>query len=274
MTVLDGALLGAIQGLTEFLPVSSSGHLILARSLLGIQYADGLAFDAVLQLGTTVAALVYFRQTLTALCRNALRFLISLGKNVDKNQHALLKSLLIGTLPALVLGVLLEHTMETVFRNPLWVAVGLLFGSGLFLLAERRATQAQTLPPDASTGFRIGLFQALALLPGVSRSGSTISGGLLAGLDRESATRFSFLLSLPIITGSGLKQLLSLFGHASFNATPLLPLATGTLVSALVGWWCIHFLLRYLKTHTLQAFVIYRIALAIVIVLIFGIRGR
>lgn len=267
MTLFNSLLLGVVQGLTEFLPVSSSGHLILARELLGIQTQSGLAFDAVLQLGTTVAVIIYFRKTIYQLCCDALLCIAGRGKDVRQEDKNLLICLIIGTLPALVLGLMLEKTMETIFRNPLWVAAGLFIGSILFFMAEKFARQRQTLPTTPQS-VGVGFFQALALLPGMSRSGSTISGGLLFGLNREAATRFSFLLSLPIIAGSGLKKLFDIVRHGNLD-TPLFQLAVGCFVAGIVGWFCIDFLLRYLKNHTLYAFIAYRLTVAVIILFVF-----
>ncbi len=241
-------ILGAIQGLTEFIPVSSSGHLILAREILGLDSPGGLAFDAVLQLGTALAVLIYFFKDFVGLIKKP--FLIAV---------------LAGTLPALFLGILLEDVMNTVFRNSLLVALALVAGSILFFAAERAAKQ-KTETIKTKQAWWIGCFQALALIPGVSRSGATISGGLLLGLKREYAARFSFLLSLPIIAGSGLKKLLNIVseGGSTFEFAPLV---AGFLMSFFVGLICIRWLLRYLKHHSLLPFVIYRLILAVLIII-------
>lgn len=266
MTIFGSLLLGAVQGLTEFLPISSSGHLILLREILGINTAGGLAFDAILQLGTILAAAVYFRQTIAELIRDACFILIRKGERVKKENKRLIYALILGTIPAAVLGLFLEEIMETVFRSAALVAIALIAGSLLFIAAEK-LSQRRLVTVNAKQGWWIGWFQTLALIPGISRSGATISGGLLLGLNRVTAARFSFLLALPIITGSGLKKLIDVIKYGSADASAL-HLVIGFALSFLVGWACIYWLLAYLKRHTLYAFVWYRLALALVVILI------
>ncbi len=241
--MISNIVLGIIQGLTEFIPVSSSGHLILAREFLSV-HGNDLAFDAVLQLATVLAVLVYFWKDLRAL-------LFDWKK---------LKIIIVATIPAVVVGLLLENYMETVFRNVLLVAIMLVVGSFIMLLSEFFATKNKEL--NLKSGFTIGLFQCLALIPGMSRSGMTISGGLFTGLSREEATRFSFLLSFPIILGSGLKKA---FDIQSFD----LSFGLAFLTAFIVGLAAIHFLIKFLRTHTLRTFAWYRIILAITIVVLF-----
>lgn len=268
MTVLDSALLGAVQGLTEFLPISSSGHLILLRDVLGVNTSGGLAFDAILQLGTILAVFVYFRTTIwNLIARDGIRLVTGRASQVKKEDTTLILSLIVGTIPAFVLGLTLEKTMETVFRSALLVAIMLILGSVLFIIAERKATQISTATTVRQSWW-IGCFQTLALIPGVSRSGSTISAGLLFGLTRETAARYSFLLSLPIITGSGFKKLYDVLKHGAALDATYLELAIGFVISFVVGLACIRFLMRYLKTHTLMAFVWYRLALASIVLII------
>lgn len=263
MNVVDGLILGTVQGLTEFLPVSSSGHLILMRSFLGINTSGGLAFDAILQLGTIIAVFVYFRKDIWHLMIQTFRLVFAKGRDVSASDRSLIGGLLLGTIPAILVGLLLEDTMNHAFRSPLLVATTLFAGSGLFLLAEHIGRQQRT-KPSVWDGIWIGLFQCLALIPGVSRSGATISGGLFRGLTRESAARFSFLLSIPIITGSGLKKLIDVI-QLQPTDIPYLPLAIGCITAFGVGIACIHFLLGYVKRHSLSIFAWYRVALAFII---------
>lgn len=253
MSPLQGLLLGILQGLTEFLPVSSSGHLIILRELLGINLEGGLTFDAILQLATILAVFVYFRKDIVRLFRQ------------DKKT---LFAILLGTIPALVLGLLLEDLMDSLFRSVTLVALTLIAGSLLFMAAERVAfgikSKSEITPKK---GWWIGCFQTLALIPGISRSGATISGGLFLGLPRDAAARFSFLLSLPIITGSGLKKLIDLM-RADAGESFDLPLALGFAAAFVVGLACIHWLLEFLKKHSLYTFVWYRLALAGVILVV------
>jgi undecaprenyl-diphosphatase len=260
MTYITAAILGIIEGLTEFVPVSSSGHLIIARQLLGLQNATGLTFDAILQLGAILALGIYFWRDLFELAVNFLR--IVSGRSVSTYHRTLLWAIVIGTIPGVIFGFLLEHKMETVFRNVALVAVTLILGSILMLVAERFAKGNK--PLTLKNGLAIGFFQALALFPGVSRSGSTISGGLLLGLNRGEIIKFSFLLSFPIIVGSGLKKLYEAW-HAHESGVIGGPLLVGFLCSFAFGLASIHFLIRYLKTHSMNVFAVYRIALALVI---------
>lgn len=271
------AVLGLIQGLTEFLPVSSTGHLILAREVFGFSTDHGLAIDAVLQLATALAVVVYFFKDLLRLAR------------FQKSERPLMYALIAGTIPAVILGLLLEGTMATLFRSAELVAYALLLGSAVMLAAEVFARQAarrvrdsvatESLNPRAAAlwssseppafallrGFVIGLFQSLALIPGMSRSGMTIAGGLFMGLTREAAARFGFLLSVPIILGSGVKK----FGELGLDGTldavgPAL--LVGSAVAFIAGLAAIHVLLLFVRTQPLYAFVVYRVALAAVII--------
>jgi undecaprenyl-diphosphatase len=263
MTFIEALLLGLVQGIAEFLPISSSGHLILAREILGVQTDHGLAIDAVLQLATACAVMVYFRADLGRVARSV--WSRARGEVVSNESRALLGALVLGTIPAVVAGLLLEDFMETTFRSATLVAWVLLAGSLLFLFAEWYAQRSSaTRVLTIGRGVAIGCFQVLALVPGVSRSGATISGGMLMGLSREASARFSFLLSLPIILGSGLKKLLELGGAGvSDHEWGMIAFSAG--VALLVGILSIHYLLKFLKDHSLIPFVVYRVALAIAV---------
>lgn len=260
MGIFEAITLGIVQGITEFLPISSSGHLILIRDLLGMDVVGSLAFDAVLQLATTFAVILYFSRDLWLITQTALRKLGRLP--VNQRDLTLLYALLIGTVPAVIMGVLLESYMNTVFRSSILVAGVLVAGSLLFIYAEWM--YFKTVPQNnltRMTGFKIGLFQCLALIPGMSRSGATIAGGMLLGLSRSEAARFSFLLSIPILLGSGGKKLIDLI-QAPEQAVNFLPLLIGSAVAFATGLWAIHFLLNFIKTHTLWPFIWYRLLLA------------
>lgn len=271
MPLIQGIILGLVQGLTEFIPVSSSGHLVLTHALFGAGSSD-LAFDATLQLATVLAVLVYFWKDLLSIALNFFR--IILKKEVSQKDKTMVWALVLGTIPAVVFGLLLESKMETVFRNASLVAGALLFGSALMYLAERSYSRGFTSeegrgetsgkPLTVVSGITIGLYQCLALIPGVSRSGTTISGGLFQGLSREDATRFSFLLSFPIIFGSGLKQFIGLAGTGSALSFSLL---VSFLVAFITGYFAIRFLISYLKNHSLNIFIWYRVILAVLILI-------
>lgn len=270
LTHTTAIILGIIEGATEFVPVSSSGHLIVARAIMGENavgavgvVADGLAVDAVLQLAASCALLVYFWRDIIAILRTVVR--LTFRKTVEQSEKMLVWAIALGTVPAIVVGLLLEGWMETIFRNPRLVAVTLILGSVLFWIAERIATRDKIL--SLGRGVLIGIFQCLALVPGVSRSGATISGGLIAGLTQQDAVRFSFLLSIPIIFGAGLKKLFDVVGSDFFSNHSMSPLVLGSVVAFLVGLASVHLLIKYLRTHSLTIFAWYRIALAIIILL-------
>lgn len=259
MSIIDAIILGLVQGITEFLPISSSGHLILMRDLLGMDVMGSLAFDAVLQLATTFAVIFYFRADLWRLVQTALRKLGRLP--VNQKELNLLYALLVGTIPGVVIGVLLESYMDSVFRNGLLVAAVLVLGSLLFIYAEW--VYYKSVPQNVMTvkkGFQIGLFQCLALVPGMSRSGASISGGMLLGLSRSEAARFSFLLAIPILMGSGSKKLIDLI--QSKEQIEWMSLVIGSSVSFIVGLLAIHFLLTFIRRHSLWPFIWYRLLLA------------
>ncbi len=266
MTHFEAIILGIVQGATEFIPISSSGHLIIARKILGTD-GGGLAFDAVLQLATSCALLVYFWKDILKLIVTAWNFV--LRRPIERAEKILLSAIIIGTIPMVVLGLFLEKNMETIFRNVHLVALTLVLGSLLFWIAQKIGKQDKIL--SIKKGIAIGFFQCLALVPGVSRSGATISGGLIFGLTQGEATRFSFLLSLPILFGAGFKKLFEV-RHELFSSTTLgasngygLSLLLGSAVAFITGLIAINFLIKYLKTHNLNVFIWYRVALAILI---------
>ncbi len=266
MTTISAAILGFVQGITEFLPVSSSGHLILTHALLGVENNNSLAFDAVLQLATVLAVIVYFYEEIYVMLQTLMRKLGRLP--VDEKNLTLVKALAIGTVPGVILGIFLESYMETLFRHPLLVAGVLILGSILFMYAEYTYANCyhdRELTPKM--GWRIGLFQALALVPGFSRSGVTLAGGMLLGLSRYEAARFSFLLAVPIILGSGLKKLLELI--VSDTSIEWSSVIFGAVTAFTVGLMAIHFMIGFVRTHTLWPFIWYRIILASFIIFIF-----
>lgn len=264
MEALNSVFFGLLQGLTEFLPVSSSGHLVLLHSLMG-EGENDLAFDAVLQLATVLAVIIYFRRDLMTLANAILRKLSRLP--VNQKEITLAYALIIGTLPAAIIGILLESYMETVFRNPLLVALVLVVGSILFIFAEwHYQNHKREEKITISKGLMIGFFQCLALIPGMSRSGASIAGGMLLGLTRSEAARFSFLLAIPVIAGSGLVKLLELLtGSGSVEWGSLVIAAV---VAFLAGLFAIHFMLSFVRRHTLWPFIWYRIVLASFVILV------
>ena len=258
MDLWSAALLGLVQGITEFLPISSTGHLILARDFFGISTENGLAFDAVLQLATVVAILVYFYKDIYKLIQS-----VFTASMIDERR--LVMGIGIGTVPALVAGYFLESYMEEAFRDSTLVAVTLVVGAIIFVIAEYATRVTITLQHISYTRlFVIGCFQALALIPGMSRSGMSIVGGMCVGLSRSDAARYSFLLAVPILAGSGLKKLLDLEMSGALSALGA-PLALGSLVAFVSGILAIHALLGLVRAYPLTVFAVYRVLLAILI---------
>ena len=257
-------LLGILQGLTEFLPISSSAHLILLPWFFqwNNPLLDSLPFDVALHAGTLLAILWYFWRDWLGMIGGFFRILTS--RKVQHFQERLILYIILATIPAGVAGFLLQRTIESTFRNPALIVLPLVLVSFLMVYAERKSRLFQ---PLEGITFRdsmvIGIAQAVALLPGVSRSGITITAGLLQGYRREAATRFSFLLSTPAIAGATLLQLRHLL---SAGPDEWFLIAVGFLSSAVVGYLAIAFLMRYLRAHTLGLFAGYRLLLAATVI--------
>jgi undecaprenyl-diphosphatase len=259
--VLDffkAVFLGVLQGLTEFLPISSSAHLRIFPELFG--WGDpGAAFTAVIQIGTEVAVLLYFRKDIWRIGSTWLRSLRrpELRGELDSRMGWYV---IVGSLPIVVLGVLLKDVIEQDFRN-LWVIATMLIVLGLILGVADRAGRSDRGVDEMTLRHSVllGLAQACALVPGVSRSGATISMGRFLGYDRESATRFAFLLAIPAVVGAGLFELPEI-PHGD-NAYGPLPTLVATLVSFVVGYAAIAWLLRYVSTRSYLPFVVYRVLL-------------
>ncbi|SOC52548.1 undecaprenyl-diphosphate phosphatase [Ornithinimicrobium cerasi] len=270
MDLLTAVLLGLVQGLTEFLPISSSAHISIAGRLLG-QDDPGAAFTAITQLGTEAAVLLYFWRDIVRIVRAWSASLV--GRLPRNHPDALLGWwVILGTIPIGVLGLLLQDRIETQFRS-LWVtATMLLVFAVVILAAERIGKQERTL--DQLTwrhGLFFGLWQALALVPGVSRSGGTIAGGLFMGYTREAAARYSFLLAIPAVLASGGLQVAKVMtGEAVGSGTGWSAIWVATAIAFAVGYAVIAWFMRYITTHTFTPFMIYRIALALVL---FGLLG-
>ncbi|HMH54530.1 MAG TPA: undecaprenyl-diphosphate phosphatase [Candidatus Acidoferrum sp.] len=256
MTYTQALVLGIVQGVTEFLPVSSSGHLILVPRLFG--WPDqGLAFDAAMHLGTLVALLAYFHVELIELLTGALA-------------RRLAVLLLAASLPALAVGWLVHRWVETNLRSPVIIALATGVWGLVMWWADRRAIRSREGPDDPlvrvgwGQGLFVGCAQVLALIPGTSRSGVTISAGLFAHLDRATAARFSFLLGIPVTGAAGAYKLLQLL-RQGLPPGEAGPLALAILVAFVSGWAAVWFLVNYLKRRSLMPFVIYRLILAAII---------
>jgi len=265
LELLQAILLGVVQGLTEFLPVSSSGHLLLGQYFLGLDPDRfGLPFDVALHMGTLVAVVSYFWRDLL---RMALAFFRSFGhRDLANDADQRMAYLIIAsTVPAALIGFLFEGFFEETVRSPWVVVFNFVLIGVLFIVGEvvgTRARSASTLGFGEAVG--IGFAQAAALVPGVSRSGATITLGLFLGLRREEAARFSFLMSVPIIAGAGGLELGEVIAGGMDAAQSLL-FVVGFLTSAAVGYVTIRFLLNYLTNHSLRAFAFYRFGVAAVV---------
>ena len=266
--LLKAAVLGLVQGLTEFLPVSSTGHLILVEDLLGVdQDTYGLSFDAALHMGTLLGLLAFFGGTWVQLARGGIDTLRT--RSLSDPQGRLAWLIVLGTIPAAVLGFAFESAIEDAVRNDWLIATMLILFSGVFLIAEAVGKRARSLDDlrwhDAII---VGFAQALALIPGISRSGATISAGLLRDVERPAAAKFAFLLSAPIIAGAGGKQMITVardFADGTLGGEDALFFATGFVCAAIVGYLSIAFLMRFLTTNTLRPFVYYRVGLGLVV---------
>ena len=265
LELIEAVILGAVQGLTEFLPVSSSGHLLLGQYFLGLnQDRFGLSFDVALHMGTLVAVVSYFWRDLI---RMALAFFRSFGhRDLANDPDQRLAYLVIAsTIPAALIGFLFEGFFESTVRSPWVVVFNFVLVGILFLVAEAVGSHRRLASKlGFGEAFGIGLAQATALIPGVSRSGATITLGLFLGLRREEAARFSFLMSIPIIAGAGGLQLGEVLASGMGTHEWLLFVA-GFFTSALVGYFTIRFLLDYLTHHSLRVFAYYRFAVAAVV---------
>ncbi|QXC63266.1 undecaprenyl-diphosphate phosphatase [Aquihabitans sp. G128] len=264
MSTLEAIILGIVQGLTEFLPVSSSGHLRIVPALFGWD-DPGTAFTAVIQLGTMAAVVIYFWKDLWRITVAWLTSLRDPAKRSDPDAR-MGWYLIVATIPIGILGLLFKDQIESGARD-LRLIAGTLIVMGLVLLyAEKVATRRKELDDvDTRDGVAIGLAQSLALVPGVSRSGSTISAGLFLGYTREAAARFSFLLSIPAVVLSGLFSLKDL-GSNEGASVGALPTAIATAVSFGVGYLAIAWFLKYLTSHSTKVFVVYRVALGLLLI--------
>ncbi|NOX20320.1 MAG: undecaprenyl-diphosphate phosphatase [Nitrospirae bacterium] len=255
--LLQSIILGLVQGLTEFIPVSSTAHLILIPKLFGWQgTVDTLQFDIALHGGTLLAILIYFRKDWLRLFTSETRLLFYLA---------------LATLPAGIVGVLFEDYVSTTLRSPLIIAFSLVIFGMFMLYAERYGGKKDLYQSSLADAFIIGLFQAIALIPGVSRSGITISGGLLRGFERKEAARFSFLLSAPVIGGATLLEGIKIVKDPfTINLTQTIAGFLTAFVSAML---VIRFLLWFFKRFSLKGFVYYRFSLAAIILLILWLKG-
>ena len=256
--LVKAAIMGVVEGLTEFLPISSTGHLILAGSLLGFDDAKAKVFDIAIQTGAIFAVILVYWSKIRAT-------LVALPTERQAQRFAL--NVLIGFLPAVVLGLLFGKVIKAHLFTPVVVASTFIVGGFIILWAERRpqaATRVHSV--DAMTpwdALKVGLVQCLAMVPGTSRSGSTIIGGMLLGLSRQAATDFSFFLAIPTLIGAGVYSLYKERALLSLADLPLF--ITGLVFSFLSAWLCVRWLLRYISTHNFVPFAYYRIVFGIIV---------
>jgi len=273
-TVLQALVMGIVQGLTEFLPVSSSGHLVVVPFLFGWDdpFLNSLAFSVMLHLGTLVALLAYFRDDWARLIPAG--FAAVRDRSFKSDPDRRLAGLLVAsTLPAALVGVVFNDLIEDQFRHVGLVAVMLVVGGVILFVADRVGRRSRAIADITfPVAIGIGAAQALALIPGISRSGISISAGRLAGLDREAAARFAFLMATPITAGAGLFEARKLLTGEAGVQIALAPMLVGMVAALLAGLAAIHFMLRYLRTQSLDVFVWYRLVLAAVVLVIWLAR--
>ena len=273
--LLQALIMGIVQGLTEFLPVSSSGHLILVPYLFGWDdaFITSLAFSVMLHIGTLVALLVYFRADWLRLIPAGLAVLRDRSFAGDPDRR-LAWLLVAATIPAALVGFLLSDVFESSVREPTLVAATLVIGGLILLVADTVGKQTRTVDGvtfPIATG--IGVAQALALIPGISRSGISISAGRFAGLDRPSAARFAFLMATPITAGAIVFEAAKLISGETGVDAEAGPLIVGLIASLVSGFVAIHVMLRYLRSRSLRVFVWYRFALAAIVVIVLVSRA-
>ena len=260
MDILQAAILGLVQGLGEFLPISSSAHLVIVPWLFNWE-DPGLTFDIALHIGTLIAVVIYFWKDWLQLIKKGVT-------DVRSREGRLFWYLVLATIPGAMIGLLLEKKAETIFRNPVLIAIMLIvLGIVLYWVDRKSAKNIETENISLKTSFLIGLSQALAIIPGVSRSGITMTTGLFLGLTREGAARFSFLLSAPIIFGAAIVKVPHIIANPAVITTNFI---MGMVVSCVTGIASIGFLLRYVQTKTFLPFAWYRFILgALILTIVF-----
>ena len=271
LDILSAIILGAVQGISEFLPISSSGHLVLVPALLGIE--TGLAFDTILHIGTLVAIFTFFWKDIINLIKGFILSIIDLTEGVDIFKRELHRVpdkrfawlIIVGTIPTGIMGILLKDAIETIFRGTLFVGIFLLVTAAVLYYSERHSS-GQITQKDMSfkQALIVGICQGLAVFPGISRSGSTIASGLCLGLNREYAARYSFLLSIPAVIGAGLIQIKDI---ATLDASVSVLLA-GFISSVIFGYLSIKLLMKMIKGWSLDIFAYYCTIIGIITIIL------
>lgn len=267
MSIIQAIFFGIIEGITEFLPVSSTGHLTIAEKLLGysINGADITAFTAIIQTGAVLATMVYFRSDIARIISAWFRGLLSVDKRQDPD-YRFGWAVIVGSIPIAIVGLLFKDQIETTLRSLWFVAIALLLWSGVMWLADRVARENRD---QAATTWKdtiiIGTVQCIALIPGVSRSGATISAGLFRGFDRVTATKLSFFLAIPALLAAGALQAITESSKIA-NGVGWTPTIVATVVSFIVAYAAVAWLLKYVARHTYAVFIVYRVVLALVLI--------
>ena len=277
LSILKSVIYGVIEGITEWLPISSTGHMILAEQVLKFGYTEDFMemFRVVIQLGAILAVVVLYFHKLWPFCKDN-------GRDTGFAAHLrwpvvrLWFKIIVACVPAAVLGILLDDWMDAHLYNSVVVALMLIVYGVAFILIERRPRVPTTAKLSRITypqAFKVGCWQVLSLIPGTSRSGSTILGGMLCGMSRPAASQFTFFLAIPVMAGASLLKLVKFFGKGnSFTLDQTVVLIVGCAVAFIVSIIAIRFLMDYVKRHTFTAFGVYRIALGIVVLVIWGVQ--
>lgn len=265
MNFLDSIILGILQGITEFLPISSSGHLIIGEHFLGLEVANLESFDVVIHVATLAAIFVYFWKDILQMIKAFFK-LISGKLKKDDPYGKLIFYIIIGTIPAVILGFFGEEWLNSHFRNLFWVGIWMIISGIFYLIGEVVHKYIKKSDINWSKALIIGFAQAIALIPSVSRSGATIVAGLFQGIDRKEAARFSFLLSIPAIMGAGLLTALKISENGGIGVS-VVPLIGGFISAFVFGLLSIYFLMRFLKNHSLLIFATYLIALGVTVLI-------
>lgn len=259
MNLLEAIILGILQGITEFLPISSSGHLIIGEDFLGLEVENLESFDVIIHIATLAAIFVYFWKDIFQMIKAFLK-LITGKLSKDDPYGKLIFYIVIGTIPAVILGFFGEEWLNNSFRNLFWVGIWMIISGIFYLIGEVMHKYIKNSNINWSKALIIGVAQSIALIPSVSRSGSTIVAGLFQGIDRKEAARFSFLLSIPAIMGAGLLTVLKIPENGGIGVD-MIPLIGGFLSAFIFGLLSIYFLMKFLKNHSLIIFATYLIAL-------------
>ncbi|MEX0720385.1 MAG: undecaprenyl-diphosphatase UppP [Balneolaceae bacterium] len=254
MDILQSFLLGLIQGLTEFLPISSSGHLVLGKHFLGVEVDTGITFEIVVHFGTLCSILIYYRKIIADLFTSGVQFLKSPSQKKEDPQVKLIGYILISMIPAMAVGFTIKDYVEDIFMNPFLVSIMLLV-TGTILFLTRFVGQT-TKPVDFPKSFIVGLAQAFAMIPGISRSGSTISVALFLGMNREAAANFSFLMLIPVIAGAMLLQIFEMI-EIGVSDAQVMNLIVGFLTALISGYYALKYLIILLKKRGFHYFAFY-----------------